>query len=237
MKYNININQKAVIDLNLHLDVVDMAIFDFIKDFSNSKGCLKVFIEGKQYFWISHSKIISDLPIIRITSRQGIIKRINKLIDSELIERIEVDLQKSYYCFGKNYDGVIFVADVQQPFTPPVNQSLREPDNERLHNNSITNNNTNDNKTVLFSDSIYNDYHNLKTTLAKDDNFVKKYAYTNLKHYIEDCLLWSDAKNQKRTNKGWLATLRNFMKRDLEDGKLVKIETPKRNGEQGHINY
>lgn len=88
---------------------------------------------------------------------------------------------------------------------------------------------------ILFSDCIYNDYQTLKNKLAKDDEFVKNYAFVNLKHYIEDCLLWSDAKNQKRTERGWLATLRNFMKKDLEDGKLKKIERP--NKPQGHTNH
>lgn len=38
MKYSININQKAAIDLGLKLDIVDLAIFDYIKDFSASKA-------------------------------------------------------------------------------------------------------------------------------------------------------------------------------------------------------
>lgn len=145
MKYNININQKAVIDLGLDLDVVDLAIFDFIKDFSNSPGCIKVLIDGKQYFWISHSKIINDLPIIKITSRQGIFKRINKLIDACLIERKEIDSQKSYYCFGVNYDSVTFVTDRQHTLTATVNENLRQPDNSSLHNYNINNYNTIDN--------------------------------------------------------------------------------------------
>jgi len=87
---------------------------------------------------------------------------------------------------------------------------------------------------IFFAESFYNNYENLKTTLAKDDAFKKKYAGVDLKHYIEDCLLWSDAKNQKRTERGWLATLRNFMKGDLEKGELKKLEIKK---EQGHTNH
>jgi hypothetical protein len=109
-----------------------------------------------------------------------------------------------------------------------------EPNNTILDNTILDN--TNDNKKILFSESFYNNYENLKSVLAKDDNFKKKYAGVNLKHYIEDCLLWSDSKNEKRTNRGWLATLRNFMKGDLEKKCLEMLDTFKEK-QTGHVNH
>jgi len=261
MKYNININQKAIIDLGLNLDVIDMSIFDFIKDFANSKNCVKVFIDGKQYFWISHTKIITDLPIIRINTRQGIINRINKLIESGLIERVESDLQRSYYCFGDNYDNVLFVAECKQPFTPPVNETLQQPVNDRLHNNSITNNNTIDNKDdsllhlvsipivkklkrqkkevgpqIPFIESTWNSYDTLKAELAKDEDFKKEFAGVCLKSYIEDVLCWSE-KGNVTTNNGWYLTLRRWMRTAKNDGKLMMLKDFNSNKPKGHINY
>lgn len=235
MKYNIHINQKAVIDLNLDLDVVDMAIFDFIKDFSNSTACQKILIGGKQYFWITHSKIISDLPIIRINSRQGILKRINKLIVANLIDRVDGDSQRSYYCFGVNYDNVTFVTDRQQPLSRTDNESLPKPDNESCRDNITINNNTKDNKQILFSNSIWNSYEALKMELAKDLNFVKEFAGVDLKSYIEDCLAWSVSKNNKSTNNGWYLTLRKWMRDDRKQGKLAMLTQP--NKPKGHTNH
>jgi hypothetical protein len=59
IKYTIMINQKAVIDNMFDLDVIDMCIFDFICYFSNSISCKRTTIEGREFFWISHKKIIS----------------------------------------------------------------------------------------------------------------------------------------------------------------------------------
>ncbi|QCW21908.1 hypothetical protein [Flavobacterium phage V186] len=95
--------------------------------------------------------------------------------------------------------------------------------------NNIINNNIEDKKQILFSESIWNSYYSLKIELSKDEKFKKEYAGVDLKHYIEDVLLWSDSKNQKRTNKGWLATLRNWMKRDKTSNKLVLLEDFKQN--------
>lgn len=41
MKYSILINQKLSIDNSLNLDIVDLAIFEYIKDFSHSNDILK----------------------------------------------------------------------------------------------------------------------------------------------------------------------------------------------------
>lgn len=241
MKYNININQKAIIDLNLDVDVIDMAIFDFIKDFSNSSKCVKVLIDGKQFFWISHSKIILDLPIININSRQGILKRINKLIDANLIQRADGDLQKSYYCFGLNYDSVCFVTDRQQTLSPTDNDSLHQPDNDSCHNYNTTNNSTKYNKREIkfFSDSFWNNYENLKNHFASKEDLVKRYAYCDLKYYIERADHWSETSNNgkgtKRTDKGWLTTIIGFIEQAKLKNEMRTIEIPKK--PQGHTNH
>lgn len=161
-------------------------------------------------------------------SRSTTIKTLNSLLEKELILKENFVVNNIQFCkYFQNelvvlnsYGGSVILEQVGSTKTAP---------------NNILNNNIEDKKQILFSECIFNDYQTLKNKLAKDDEFVKNYAYVNLKHYIEDCLLWSDAKNQKRTERGWLATLRNFMKKDLEDGKLVKIE--KQNKPQGHTNH
>ena len=85
------------------------------------------------------------------------------------------------------------------------------------------------NKKLLFEDSTWSEYKSLRDTLLLDKDFIKKYKGVDLKNYIESAALWSSGANAKdkeirRTNRGWLSTLRGFMKRDLEKGEL-KIMT------------
>ncbi len=164
-------------------------------------------------------------------SKQSIITLIKKLCELGFLEKQEVTgFVKTtskwesvyFYTYGKESLPI-----VQNSFNFGK-ESLPINGKESLPNNKI-NNNIEDNKQILFSESIWNSYDNLKIELSKDEKFKKEYAGVNLKHYIEDVLLWSDSKNQKRTNKGWLATLRNWMKRDRTSHKLVLLEDFKQN--------
>ena len=106
MKYTILINQKTVIEAGLDLDLSDMAIFDYIKDFVHSERCSKIETPEGLFFWISHQKVISDMPMIGVKTRQGIIKRIDNLIREGVLVK-HPDCQKygkSLYRFGQNYD-------------------------------------------------------------------------------------------------------------------------------------
>lgn len=79
-------------------------------------------------------------------------------------------------------------------------------------------------KLFFFKDSIWNSYENLKSELAKDEKFKKDYAGVDLKNYINDCDTWSETKRVKRTNRGWLLTLRKFMREAKNEGKLVLLK-------------
>lgn len=47
----------------------------------------------------------------------------------------------------------------------------------------------------------------------------------DLEHYREAILNWSDTKDEKRTERGWLATFRQWIKRDRERGELKTVRT------------
>lgn len=157
MKYNININQYAAVTNGLNLDIVDLAIFDFIKDFANSPKCVKMQTENGSFFWVSHDLILKEMPLLGITTKRGLVKRIAKLVDAELIVRHESNIEKgrTMYAFGKNYHKMIFgennedigtkeptheqsfIAPHEQPFTPPMNESSRN----NIYNRDRDNNN------------------------------------------------------------------------------------------------
>jgi hypothetical protein len=88
----------------------------------------------------------------------------------------------------------------------------------------------------LFSESFYNNYENLKSVLAKNENFKSKYAGVDLKHYINDCDTWSETKRVKRTNRGWLLTLRKFMRDAKETNRLQLLKDFKQK-KGGFTNY
>ena len=145
MKFNININQKAAVDNGFDIDVIDLAIFDFIKDFGGSHACSKIQTNKGLYFWIAHKKIIEQLPLIKIKTSQGIIKRIENLINCGLLEKHPncEHYGKSLYRFGKNYDLMLFTP-LNENLAPPKREFI-EPLNESLGNNNINNNNKTNN--------------------------------------------------------------------------------------------
>lgn len=112
MKYVININQKAIVDLGLQdkLDFIDLAIYDFITEFMLCDECRKLNIDNVQYFWIKSDLIIENLPLLGITTARGISKRIDKLIDCDLLERCNDNqkLHQSFFKVGKNYQAYKF---------------------------------------------------------------------------------------------------------------------------------
>lgn len=256
MQYSITINQFAVMNAGLDLDVVDMAIFDFIKHYSHSDKCMKLQTENGTYFWISHNTIIQQLPILGISTGAGIVKRINKLIDSGLLARHpNCDLmRKTFYKFGPNYDKINFATPNEslQPTTNVVaspneslgitpNESCRYHNTKNNHNTIYQEENANalfppatieaitpegekerkvaqkERKTAeplcLFENSRYNDIELFKASFDGPE-----FADVDLDYYFHSVADWSSSKGAKKRD--WIATARNFMRGDMEKGKL-----------------
>lgn len=260
MKYTILINQYAAVDSGLDLDLIDLAIFDFIKDFANCTNCVKMHTPEGIYFWISHKLILDAMPLLNIKTNQGLIKRIDNLIRAEILQKHpNCELyNKTLYCFGGNYELLTFtdkattisteVYTPKQKFIPPLNKSLEEPLNESLGYNSNnidnTNNDNRDNPANdvvedLFPDEqleVQND--KKKTTIFRNSGVFKlvkgndysefeklfatpEFAPVDLVYYFHSVADWSDTKiGVKRTFNGWVATVRNFIRGDVEKKKL-----------------
>ena len=249
MQYTITINQLAVINAGLNLDVVDMAIFDFVKQYAHSDKCMKLQTETGTYFWVSHNVIIQQLPILGISTGAGIIKRINKLIDSGLLARHpNCDLmRKTFYKFGPNYDKVNFTTHNEslQATTNVVgsdNESLRVSHNESLGNQYTKEHNTiesnkpadgglfpsdPDSITVvrprrtseplcLFENSRYASFDSFAAEFK-----TPEFANVDIVYYFHAVADWSAQKGKKM--KDWIATARNFIRGDMEKGKLHRL--------------
>lgn len=153
MKYNILINQKACIDAGFNLDIVDLAIFELLKDFALTEKCKKLNTPERQYFLFNWKLVNTQLPILGLNSRQSVFKRFEKLKECELIipHPDNQNLSQSWYSFGKNYEVMLFRGTVNESLQgatlvdTPDNESLRQPVNNGLHNNSHSNNRIKDN--------------------------------------------------------------------------------------------
>ncbi|OWY25229.1 class I SAM-dependent DNA methyltransferase [Sphingobacteriales bacterium UPWRP_1] len=147
MKFTLYVNQRAIVENGLPIDVTDALIFYALIEFINNPKFKKVAANGKEYTFVSWVKIVEHLPVLGITTKPGIIKRVNKLIALQLIER-SIFHNETYYAAGTNA-GLLSVESKQMD-TPSVNERLhrrKQMDtpsvNERLHNNTINDKNIN----------------------------------------------------------------------------------------------
>lgn len=106
MKYTILINQRVVAQMGLKLDLVDLALFDFIKSYLHSTSCTRFLDNGREYGWIDPNLVIKEMPILGIGSTRGINLRIDNLINAGLIQRAENNqaAKKSFFCMGPRFD-------------------------------------------------------------------------------------------------------------------------------------
>ena len=149
MQYTININQRSVIENGWNLSFDDMAIFDFMSKFILEGALSKHVIQGKDYFWISFSKIRDELPMLSGNSDSSIRRHISNLVRVGLIERCDDDIamknRLSLYCLGKSYSDYWHSKNPSKnDDTPPnlegnpsKNERVTPPNLEGNHNTSI----------------------------------------------------------------------------------------------------
>ncbi len=101
-QYNIGINQKAVLDNNLDMELADVAIMDFFWDYQNANKIEK--LEGG-WFWASNAEVIRQMPLLGIKTVGGLAKRMDKLVALGLIERHSDNkaMRKSFYRITEKY--------------------------------------------------------------------------------------------------------------------------------------
>ncbi len=100
MQYNININQKAIIDSGLQIDYKDAAILDVCMKYGHSSSCIKMEFCGKIYYWFDHNKIAKELPLLSL-KKDSVYRRMKKMCEVGLvIQHPENEkMGKSFYSF------------------------------------------------------------------------------------------------------------------------------------------
>ena len=92
MKYNININQLAMSELSNNMDVIDAAILDYLTFVCKSSNER---IENKRikndqgsWTWVDLSTLLSDMPLLRISSLNAISARIKKIEKNSFLKTL-----------------------------------------------------------------------------------------------------------------------------------------------------
>jgi len=127
VKYTININQRAAVELGLSesIDLIDLALFDAFKSFANSARIERRVDTSGIWFWISYSEIINELPLSGIKTKDGIYRRMKKLASAGLIvfHPENQRLCKTFFKWGDNYDAMERAVPTDEK--PKVNPDLR----------------------------------------------------------------------------------------------------------------
>ena len=109
MKFNLQINQKAIIENGFELDVIDAVILDYLFTFIQSEGIISINENGVVFHWFSHKKIVDDLPILRL-KKDSVFRRLKVLCEKGFLIQSNKSqvLGRSFYSFTEKSNKVIF---------------------------------------------------------------------------------------------------------------------------------
>lgn len=145
MKYSININQKALVELNnetgINLDLKDATIISFFKDYTHFPKVKKQIINGDVFYWVSYQWIIDENPLLEIENKDVLGRRIEKICNTGILQKFldKKDGNKVYLAFGETYQRLI----TDTPPTYSKQGSLPTQKSEPLPTQKSDNYNTN----------------------------------------------------------------------------------------------
>ena len=171
--------------------------------------------------------------------KSTVIKLLKQLVDKQYINKFEYEKNKVRYCeYTSNYwvalewlenptpvvgkSDTIKIDDINTSFDndntgvknpglfPDEETKVEEPKEKKtLFRNSAVY------KMVKFENGVGVDYSEFESKFA-----TPEFEKVDLVYYFHSVSDWSDQKNMKRTKNGWLATVRNFIRGDVEKKKL-----------------
>ena len=151
MKFNLNVNQKAVIEAGIKgIDIIDLVLFDVLCDAIMHGGLDTECIDGKQWTWVAYTLMQDELPLLDL-STQTFYRRLNKLCDAGLIQKSPTneDARKVFICLGKK--AKLITSDRHNPYknegsgpfknegTTPYKNEGTPPTNLEGYNTTINN--------------------------------------------------------------------------------------------------
>lgn len=117
MKYNITINQKGL-ENDTNISITDASVIDWLHSFCGSTNRKINAQKLDGWTWVNLTFLITDMPLLRISSRAGASKLLNRLEELGYIER-KTENKKIFVRPTSKMDDLYFV----NPSKQVVNQS------------------------------------------------------------------------------------------------------------------
>ena len=94
----------------IKIDCTDLVILRWLVDFYPSMK--KMHVDGREYVWLTHKKLLEDLPLLDITKR-ACIERMQKLVEFGILDYrlLKEGGTFSLYAFGENYINLVQSTD------------------------------------------------------------------------------------------------------------------------------
>lgn len=177
-------NQEKIINSDLDLDMTDLTLLDYIYTACSRPSMIHTFDENNQpYVWLKHSKVLEDLPILRI-GEEALKKRIKKLVDCGLLKSIvtsqDTKGRRAYYtitltCEELRYNNQVYL-DTLDNERPSVSKYTSD--------NKLNIDNNTDNTNVLSTENSVDDF--LVSEISKKPKAKKPTLYSNCMSLIDD---------------------------------------------------
>ena len=97
---------KGDTEKTIKIDCTDLVILRWLVDFYPSMK--KITVEGKEYAWLTHSKLANDIPLLDITKR-ACAERLHKFVEFGILDYRLLKEGGTFplYAFGKNYINLV----------------------------------------------------------------------------------------------------------------------------------
>ena len=116
----------------IKIDCTDLVILRWFVDFYPKMKTIEV--DGVKYVWLTHKKLLEDLPLIDITKR-AFMERMQKLVEFNILEYklLKENGTFSLYKFGTNYENLLVIGDTfeQHGYTFNQHRGIRSTDIQR----------------------------------------------------------------------------------------------------------
>jgi hypothetical protein len=103
MKYGLTINQLAWSESGLDLDVIDMCVFDILKDYTGCDACEKEVYQGRAWYNVPYEVVINQGPILGLKTTDAVYRRYKKLQSAGILKARKTRNEKVWFYWDENF--------------------------------------------------------------------------------------------------------------------------------------